>query len=247
MVAEASRGQGGTSLNLKILFYSGALGAVLAILGALISQGLSSGLFVGSANISSAFASGQDPEEAAEALKEALPKVEEHIAGIWPFVLVQLSGYFLFSLGFAGVWRMTRRSLAFIACLCFILTGAMTAASYLIVPSAIRGLIEVLESGNATDLAAGQMAPSLIVLATAGVLGLIGLLAGAVSGGYEIHRVGRELDHDFMRGSGVLMMAGAVLSLIPLFGGLLVYISILSVGICFILLVRTLTAPWVQS
>jgi hypothetical protein len=116
------------------------------------------------------------------------------------------------------------------------LAGVTATASYLMLPSALEELADALAAGGTKveDLAPAM--PSLLLLAGVGLLGLVGLVGGSLSGGYEFYRIGKELDHDFLRGSGVLMMATAVLSVVPLLGGLIVYAAIALVGISFYLL-----------
>jgi len=224
------------------LLHMGMIGAALTIVGGLLSQGLSTGAGTGSLNLTPLFTPGADTNQTVEALREALPEARESAERARPFLFIQLAGYALFALGFVGIWRMTRRALGLVAFLCFLLAGVSATASYLMLPSALEELADALAAGStkAEDLA--PAIPSLLVLAGAGLLGLVGLVVGSLSGGYEFYRMGKELDHDFLRGSGVLMMATAVLSIVPLLGGLIVYAAIASVGISFHLLVGRMAA-----
>jgi uncharacterized membrane protein len=77
---------------------------------------------------------------------------------------------------------------------------------------------------------------SLILLGGAGILSLIFQLGGCVAGGYENYRIGKELDHDFLRGSGTLLMAGAIAAFIPFIGVYILMIAIVLTGIGFYLL-----------
>lgn len=214
----------------------GMVGAALAVVGGLLSQGLSGSASTGPLNLTSLFTPGADTNRTVEALRDALPGVRENVEQARPFLIVQLVGYVLFALGFVGIWRATKRILGLIAFLCFLLAGVTATASYLMLPSALEELADALAAGGTKveDLAPAM--PSLLLLAGVGLLGLVGLVGGSLSGGYEFYRIGKELDHDFLRGSGVLMMATAVLSVVPLLGGLIVYAAIALVGISFHLL-----------
>lgn len=229
------------------LLHMGMIGAALTIVGGLLSQGLSTGAGTSSLNLTSLFTPGADINQTVEALREALPEVRESAEKARPFLVIELAGYTLFALGFVGIWRMTRRTLGLVAFLGFLLAGVSATASYLMLPSALEELADALAAGSAKveDLAPAM--PSLLVLAGAGLLGLVGLVAGSLTGGYEFYRIGKELDHDFLRGSGVLMMATAVLSVVPLLGGLIVYAAIASVGISFHLLVGRMTIALKQG
>jgi len=221
------------------LIYGGMVGAALAIIGGLLSQGSSTRAASGSLNLTPLFSPGADINETLDALREALPQIRDSVEKAKPFLALQLGGYVLFALGFLGVWRVTRRILALAAFFCLVLAGVMSMASSLILPTALEEMVNALSAGRTAEELAPAV-PSLLLLAGAGLLGLVGLVAGFISGGYEFYRVGRELDHDFLRGSGVLMMAAAVLSVIPLLGGLIVYAAIASIGLSFHLLARHL-------
>jgi hypothetical protein len=233
------------ALNRITLLYLGAMGAILAVLGGLGAQAVSSG-DTGSANLSSAFVPGQDIEEMREALAEALPEIKESVRRVQPYAVLQFVGMVAFSLGFAALYRLTKRSLAFVAFLGFALLGLTILVSYLVLPSALEAFLEVLEQADPEGGVVSYVPAPMLILVGAQLLSLVLQLGGSLSGGYEFNRVGRELDQGFLRISGFLLMCVAVAAVveifIPFYGVYVLYLAIGVTGISFYLLASRVTA-----
>ncbi len=217
--------------------YIGAIGSLLALLGSLGLQSTAANVGMGSANLSTAFTSGQNLSQMADELSDALPDIRRNVDVGMPYAGVQMAGYAFFSLGFVGLWRMTDRSLGLIAFICFLILGIVTLVSYLVLPGAMEELIEFLQNAESQE-AMTSIPGSLMVLGLAGVLNVIMQLGGSVAGGYELYRIGKEFDHDLFRGGGALLMAAAVAIFIPVMGTFLVILAIGVTGLCFYLLAR---------
>ena len=228
------------------LLYLGAIGSILALIGGLGSQSMATSAGLGSANISSVFISGGNTSEMAEKLSETLPDIREGVERGLPYAGLQFVGYILFATGFIAIWRLTKRGLALAAFLCFALFGPVVLASYVTLPSAMEGLVKVLESVEG-DEGLNFFPTSLLILAMAGLLSVVLQLGGSVSGGYEVYRIGKEFDHDLFRGSGVLLMASAVAVFIPFFGSYIMYTAIGVTGFCFYLLASRVSSTLGQN
>jgi len=228
-------------LKYQTMLYMGAFGAILAVLGGFGAQSLAGNLGLGSTNLTSVFMSGSDTGEMADRLSEALPTIREQTKRGKPYAVLQLAGYVLFSVGFLGVWRLTSRTIGLVASICFLLLGIVTLVTYLITPTALEELVSLLREVSSQGKPS-TLPTSLMLLAAAGFVSLVGQMGGTVSGGFEIYRIGKEMDHDFLRGSGVLLMAGAVAVFIPLFGVYIVYLGVALAGISLFLLGGTVGA-----
>lgn len=217
--------------------YLGAAGSLLALFGGLGMQATSAQIGLPSANLTTAFTGGENMTRMADELSEALPDLRENVRVALPYAVLQMAGYALFSLGFVGIWRLTGRSLGFIAFIAVLLLGIMTLASFVFLPAAMEDLADLLREADQAGVPT-SMPAALMVVALTGVLSLVAQLAGFVSGGYEFYRLGKEFDSDMYRGCGVLLMAAAVATFIPLIGIFIVVLAIGVTGLSFYLLGR---------
>lgn len=230
------------------MLYLGAVGAMLAVVGGIGAQVLSGGASMASANLSTVFVQGDDTGEMADRLEEALPEIRESVGRARPYAFLQLAGYLIFSLGFVGVWKLTKRGLALAAVICFALFALVTVATLLLLPQALEELVDVLRDLS-EDETLTTIPTSLILLGGAGIISLVVQLGGSVAGGYEIYRIGKEVDHDFMRGSGALLMAGAIAAFVPVYGAIILLLAVGAAGVSFYLLAVRVgeTAAGVQA
>jgi hypothetical protein len=217
------------------MLYLGAVGAILAVLGGLGAQTIARGVASSTANLSSAFVPGGDTGEMADKLEDALPEIRDSIRKATPYAFLQFGGYLLFSLGFVGIWLLTRRGITLASAICFALFAIVTLASLLILPQAMEELVSLLR-GLSEDEELTTVPMSLLLLGGAGLLSLVLQLGGSIAGGWETYRIGKELDHDFLRGSGALLMAGAIAAFVPVYGVLILLLAVAAVGIGFYLL-----------
>ena len=222
-------------MNYTNLLYIGMIGSLLAIAGGLGAQGIAGTTTLASGNLTSAFTPGSDTGEMADSLEEALPEIKDAVERGKPYAFLQFGGYVLFALGFVGVWQLTKRGLVLVAAIAFALFAITTLVTYLILPDALENMVDFFRD-IADDEQPSFIPTSLIILGAAGILSLILQLGGCVAGGYEIYRIGRELDHDFLRGSGALLMVGAIAAFIPLIGVYILLLAVVITGIGFYLL-----------
>ncbi|MBU7004081.1 MAG: hypothetical protein HXS50_00845 [Theionarchaea archaeon] len=220
-------------MKYKDLLYIGMIGSILAVVGGLGAQGTASTSFT-SGNFTQAF-TGTDTGEMADSLEEVLPDIREGVEKGMPYAVLQFGGYVLFAFGFIGIWRLTKRGLVLAAAIAFALFAVVTLVAFIILPGAMENLVDFLR--DAAENEEPSFFPmSLILLGGAGILSLVFQLGGCVAGGYENYRIGKELDHDFLRGSGMLLMVGAIAALIPFIGVYILLLAVLLTGIGFYLL-----------
>jgi len=226
-------------MDYKTLLYLGAIGATLAVIGALGSQGAASSFSTG--NLSAAFVPGGDTQEMADSLEEALPEIRDNVRRATPYALMQFAGYLLFSLGFVALWQMTKRGIGLAAFLCFALFAVVTLATFLLLPGAMEDLVQVLRDMEGEE-APTVVPAALLLLGGAGLMSLMVQIGGSIAGGYEIYRIAKELDNDFLRGSGALLMAGAIAVFVPVYGPFILLIGVILAGAGFYVLATRIHA-----
>jgi hypothetical protein len=216
------------------LLYIGMIGSILAVVGGLGAQGIAGTTSLASGNLTQAF-TGTDTDEMADRLEETLPEIREGVEKAMPYAFLQFGGYVLFAVGFIGIWQLTKRGLVLAGAIAFVLFALGTLVAFIILPGAMENLVDMLRDvGEDEQLDTFPM--SLILLGGAGILSLVFQLGGCVAGGYENFRIGKELDHDFLRGSGMLLMVGAIAAFIPFIGVYILLVAVLLTGIGFYLL-----------
>jgi len=221
-------------MKYKDLLYIGMIGSILAVLGGLGAQGIAGTTTLASGNLTQAF-TGTDTGEMADSLEETLPEIREGVEKAMPYALIQFGGYVLFAVGFIGVWKLTKRGLVLAAAIAFALFALATLLAFVMLPGAMEDLVDILRNLQ-EDEQLNTLPMSLIVLGGTGILSLVFQLGGCVAGGYENFRIGKELDHDFLRGSGMLLMVGAIAAFIPFIGAYILMVAIILTGIGFYLL-----------
>ena len=221
-------------MKYKDLLYIGMIGSIIAVVGGLGAQGMAGMTSLASGNLTQAF-TGTDTGEMADSLEDALPEIREGVEKGMPYAILQFAGYVLFAVGFVGVWQLTKRGLILAAAIAFALFAIATLVAFVILPGAMENLVDILRDMQ-EDEQFDTLPMSLIILGGVGILSLVFQLGGCVAGGYENFRIGKELDHDFLRGSGMLLMVGAVAAFIPLIGVYILLVAVILTGIGFYLL-----------